>query len=112
MAVVRQVLERLGFALNESKTRMVNARKEGFTFLGFKIRMGRSRRTGRLYPLVQPSRKALKKIKADVTALTLRRMTPMPLRVVIEKVNTAVRGWVGYFHYRNCSRAFNHSSFM
>jgi hypothetical protein len=111
MAVIRRVLERLGLVLNENKTRMVNARKECFTFLGFELHMGKSRRTGNLYPLVQPSRKALKKIKDSITALTHRRMTPMPLSVIIEKVNTALRGWVGYFHYRNCSRAFKHLKF-
>jgi RNA-directed DNA polymerase len=111
MAVVRRVLERLGLVLNEDKTRVVNARKEGFNFLGFELRMGRSRRTGNLYPLVQPSRKALKKIKDSVTALTDRRMTPKSLSVIIEEVNTALRGWVGYFHYRNSSKAFNRLKF-
>lgn len=111
MAVVRRVLERLGLVLNEDKTRVVNARKEGFNFLGFELRMGRSRRTGNLYPLVQPSRKALKKIKDNVTALTDRRMTPKSLSVIIEEVNTALRGWVGYFHYRNSSKAFNRLKF-
>ncbi len=28
----------------------------------------------------------------------------MPLACVVNEVNAAVRGWVGYFHYRNCSR--------
>jgi hypothetical protein len=23
---------------------------------------------------------------------------------VVREVNTAVRGWVGYFHYKNCSK--------
>jgi len=111
MAVIRRVLERLGLALNENKTRLVNAKKEGFNFLGFELRMGRSRRTGNLYPLVQPSQKALKKIKDNVTALTQRRMTPKPLSVIIEEVNTALRGWAGYFHYRNSSKAFNRLKF-
>jgi RNA-directed DNA polymerase len=111
MAVVRRVLERLGLELNENKTRMVNAKQEGFNFLGFELRMGKSRKTGNLYPLVQPSRKALKKIKDSITALTHRRMTPMPLSVIIEKVNTALRGWVGYFHYRNSSTALNRLKF-
>jgi hypothetical protein len=111
MAVIRRVFERLGLVLNENKTRVVNAKKEGFNFLGFELRMGRSRRTGNLYPLAQPSRKALKKIKDSVTALTHRRMTPMPLNAIIEKINTALRGWVGYFHYRNSSKAFNRLKF-
>ncbi|MGE5173992.1 MAG: group II intron maturase-specific domain-containing protein [Betaproteobacteria bacterium] len=111
MAVIRRVLDRLGLVLNENKTRIVDAKHEGFNFLGFEPHMGRSRRTGNLYPLAQPSRKALKKIKDSVTALTKRRMTPKPLNVIIEEVNTALRGWVGYFHYRNSSKAFNRLKF-
>ena len=105
---MRRVLERLGLVLNENKTRVVDARKESFAFLGFELCMRKSRRTGNTYPHVQPSRKALKKIKDSVTAMTHRRMTPKPLNVVIEEVNTALRGWVGYFHYRNCSHPFGH----
>ena len=26
----------------------------------------------------------------------------------MREVNTTVRGWVGYFHYRNCSKALAH----
>jgi RNA-directed DNA polymerase len=28
----------------------------------------------------------------------------MPLEWVVKEVNTMLRGWVGYFHYRNCSQ--------
>jgi hypothetical protein len=28
----------------------------------------------------------------------------MPLEWVVKEVNAMVRGWVGYFHYRNCSQ--------
>ena len=111
MAAVRRVLDRLGLALNENKTRVVNAKEDSFNFLGFELGMGRSRRTGNLYPLVQPSRKALNKIKDSVTVLTERRMTPKPLTAIIEEVNTVLRGWVGYFHYRNSSKAFNRLKF-
>ena len=68
MAVIRRVLERLGLTLNETKTRTVNAVKESFNFLGFELRMGKSRRTGNLYPHVQPSKKSLQKIKDRITA--------------------------------------------
>ncbi len=40
-----------------------------------------------------------------------RRMTPKPLSMVIEDINIALRGWVGYFHYRNSSKAFNRLKF-
>ena len=104
-ALIDQVLERLGLALNENKTREVNAWQESFEFLGFELRMRKSRNTGRSYPHVQPSRKSMKKIKARLTELTARRNTPIPLEVIVGKLNTTLRGWVNYFHYRNCSNS-------
>jgi len=105
MAVLRQILERLKLTLNETKTKIVNAHKGSFDFLGFSIRMAESWKTGNLYPHVQPSKKALQKIKDRVTELTARRRTFMPLEWIVKEVNATVRGWVGYFHYRNCSTA-------
>jgi len=104
MAVLRQILERLGLTLNEAKTNVVNAYKGGFDFLGFSIRMGKSRRTGNYYPHVQPSKKSLQIIKDRVTNLTKRVRTVRPLAWVVNEVNATLRGWVGYFHYRNCSK--------
>lgn len=104
MAVLRQILERLGLTLNEAKTKVANACKGGFDFLGFSIRMGKSRRTGNYYPHVQPSKKSLQIIKDRVIKLTNRVRTVRPLAWVVNEVNATVRGWVGYFYYRNCSK--------
>jgi hypothetical protein len=92
---------------------VVDARKEGFTFLGFELRMGISKRTGNKYPHVRPSRKSLqkikdRKIKDHVTELTRRGRTLIPLPALVGQVNDAVRGWVGYFHYRNCAKTLLH----
>ena len=104
MAVLRQVLERLELTLNETKTKIVNAYEGKFDFLGFSIWMGKGRKTRNHYPHVQPSKKALQKIKDRVTELTNRVRTVKPLEWVVKEVNATVRGWVGYFHYRNCSK--------
>lgn len=104
MVVLRQILERLKLTLNEAKTKIVNAYKGKFDFLGFVIWMGRSKKTGNYYPHVQPSKKAEQKVKDRITALTKRERTIMPLEWVVKEVNAMVRGWVGYFHYRNCSQ--------
>jgi RNA-directed DNA polymerase len=65
--------------------------------------------------IVKPSKKSLRKIKSDVTVLTHRRLSVLPLPVVMKKVNEALKGWAGYFHYRNCSRSLEqvtrHQSF-
>lgn len=107
-AVLTQVLERLGLSLNESKTRVVDASVESFDFLGFELRMYKGRETGMTYPHVQPSGKSLKKIKGCIARLTHRRRTPVSLDEVMDEVNTVLRGWVNYFHYRNCSNSLSH----
>jgi group II intron reverse transcriptase/maturase len=104
MTVLRQILERLGLTLNETKTKAVSAYEGRFNFLGFTIWMGKGRKTGNYYPHVEPSKKSLQSIKDRVTALTQRERTIMPLDWIVNEVNATVRGWVGYFHYRNCSQ--------
>jgi len=101
--VIGRVLDRLGLTLNEEKTRVVNVWRESFVFLGFEVRNRISHRTGKPYPHIQPSGKSLQKIKTLVKRLTGRNRTCLPLDAILEPVNAAVRGWVGYFHYRNCS---------
>jgi len=86
----------------------VNAREARFNFLGFAIGMRRSQRSGKSYPHVQPADKALKKIKARVTELTARCNTPVPFELIVQQLNRLLRGWVGYFHYRNCSTVLEH----
>ena len=108
MATLRHVLERLGLTLNEVKTKTVNAYKDKFDFLGFTIWMGTSRKTGNHYPHVQPSKKSQQIIKDRVTELTTRYRTVKSLDQVVTEVNATVRGWVGYFYYRNCSKALTH----
>lgn len=104
MTVLRQILERLELTLNQAKTKIVNVFREMFDFLGFTIWMGKSTKTGKLYPHVQPSKKSLQAIKDRVTSLTKRGRTNQTLEAVVKEVNLTLRGWVGYFHYRNCSK--------
>ncbi len=108
MALLQHIMERLDLTLNEVKTKTVNTYEERFDFLGFEIGMGKSQRTGNHYPHVQPSKRAIQTIKDRVTFQTRRNRTVMPLSRVIREVNTTLRGWVGYFHVRNCSKALQH----
>ena len=94
-----------GLQLNEEKTRKVNSR-EGFNFLGFTIRWQRSRRSGRWYTHIEPSAKSQQRLRDKVRDLmdhwTLHRK---PTEAVSD-VNRVLRGWSGYFHYRQSSRVF------
>lgn len=104
MTIVRQVLERLELTLNDRKSRTVDARQEAFTFVGFSLRMRRSRFSGKDYPHVEPSAKSLQGVKSKISSLTARNRTAKPLPEVVKDVNQVLRGWTGYFHYRNSSR--------
>ena len=101
---IKIVLNDLQLSLNDAKTKVVDAREEDFNFLGFTIGVKRSIRTGREFPFIRPSKKALKHIKAEIKSLTDRTNLELPTEVVIRKLNEVVRGWVGYFHYGSCSR--------
>lgn len=100
---VRTVLGYLELTLNEEKTQLVDARRESFEFLGFTIEVKKSARTGREFPLIRPSRKAMRHIKAEIKSLTSRRNLALPKEVVVGKLNEVVRGWANYFHYGHCS---------
>lgn len=104
LSMLKHVLERLGLTLNETKTNIVNAWDTSFDFLGFEIWMQRSMISGKVYPHVQPGKKAVVRIKAQTTDLTRRALTPMPLPMLIERLNQTLRGWTGYFHYRNSTQ--------
>ncbi len=107
LRVLRQVLERLELRVNEEKTRVVAAWKEHFDFLGFTFTLRRSRKSGKRYPHVEPSRRSVRRIKVRVTQLTDRRLTPIPLPDVLTNLNRSLRGWSGYFHHRNSTKVFN-----
>jgi len=101
---IRAVLNSLELKLNEEKTKVAEVRQQDITFLGFSIGVKKSIRTGSEFPLIRPSKEALKHIKAEIKSLTDRTNLALPTEVVIRKLNEVVRGWVGYFRYGSCSR--------
>jgi RNA-directed DNA polymerase len=106
MKGIQGVLTGLGLRLNEDKTRIIDARKEPFKFLGFTIQVKKNPKTGKEFPLMRPSPRALEKIRGEIKTTTSRKTLNMPTEDVIQKLNEKVRGWVGYFYYRNCSSDF------
>ena len=101
------VFNDLGLTLNEEKTRVVDAWQESFTFLGFSIKMREGLKTGCPYPLTEPSKRALKHARSEIKQLTSERYSAVPTEEVIRRANAVARGWVGYFHYGNCTKALS-----
>ena len=102
------VLKSLGLTLNPDKTRILNATEEGFTFLGFTTQIRKNPRTGKMFPLIVPSKKAIGRIRKAIKDATCRKNLALPKEVIIAKLNQALRGWANYFYYGNCSKTFVH----
>lgn len=88
LAVVRSWVEDNGLTLHPDKTKIVDARTEGFDFLGYTF-LGRYR---------QPRKKSLDKLKATIRATT-RRTNGQSLMTIIGKLNATLQGWFGYFRH-------------
>lgn len=94
---LKQVLNRLGLKLNEDKSRLVDAVKEPFGFLGFtfrhdKDRFGRNRK----YWNVLPSQKSCQKIR-DKVAECLQGCGHFSAEALVKELNPILRGWINYF---------------
>jgi len=92
LTVVQQWTAEAGLTLQPTKTRLVNARDDGFDFLGYRFAAGRRR----------PRAKSLKKFKDTVRAKT-KRTAGHSLSQIIETLNRTLRGWFEYFKHSHRS---------
>jgi len=92
----RQLIARLGLAINEQKTRLVEVPEERFDFLGYTIGQQYGRH-GRAYIGTQPSKKAVIRVRQRIHEETSIRWTPKPVESRVHILNQILRGWCGYF---------------
>jgi RNA-directed DNA polymerase len=88
LALVQQWVEDNGLMLHPTKTKIVDARTDGFDFLGYTFR-------GRLR---LPRAKSLAKVKDAIRAKT-RRTNGHSLMTIIGSLNRTLHGWFGYFRH-------------
>lgn len=105
LARLGEILERLDLRLNKQKSRVVDARKEKFDFLGFTFGREWNRRRQKWQTLFYPSRKSQQRLRAKVKKV-LNAMAPVKLSEQIRRTNQIVRGWVNYFRIGNSARVF------
>jgi len=105
----REVMGRVGLALNEAKTCTRDAGSERFDFLGYTFGPERYWRTGREYLAAQPSQRSQRALQARVRGI-LHRGNQRPWPEVAEELQAVLRGWSGYFSYGSSRRAFRRSA--
>jgi RNA-directed DNA polymerase len=86
LAYLRQWTTEAGLTLHPTKTRIVNAHREGFDFLGWTFRKGQK----------WPRKKSLQKLQAKLRPLTQRKQGSS-LQAIIAEINPTLRGWRAYF---------------
>lgn len=88
LAVVRDWVAQAGLTLHPVKTRLVDARTDGFEFLGYRFQAGQR----------WPRKKSLTKFKDTVRAKT-GKTVGHGLERVIADLNPTLRGWFEYFKH-------------
>jgi RNA-directed DNA polymerase len=88
LAMVRRWVEDNGLTMHPTKTKIVDARAEGFDFLGYHFR-------GRLR---LPRKKSLSKVKDTIRGKT-HRANGRSLLCIVTSLTSALRGWFTYFRH-------------
>ena len=78
--------QKAGLTLHPTKTRLVEATREGFDFLGWHFRGTKK----------WPRKKSVQKLREKLRPLT-RRTNGMSLEAIVARVNPILRGWRNYF---------------
>ena len=101
----RQVVTRMGVALNEAKTGIKQARKESFNFLGYTFGPHRYKKDGHWYLGASPSKRAVARIKEKVGD-HLAPSNTGTWEEVRNRLNQMLRGWSAYFSYGTRTAAY------
>jgi group II intron reverse transcriptase/maturase len=106
MERLEEILGGLELRLNEEKSRVVDAEKETFDFLGFTYRRVWNRSGTKRVALFYPSKRSQKRLREKVKKV-LNASVPVTTAEQIERTNEIVRGWVNYFRVGNSTAVFN-----
>jgi RNA-directed DNA polymerase len=105
LAWTKAVMTKLGLTLNEAKTSVKDARREGFDFLGYTLGPRHLPNGGRWYLGASPSKKSVLRLKTKIGAL----LTPGNKGVwpeVRTRLNRLLLGWSAYFSYGGLASAY------
>jgi RNA-directed DNA polymerase len=101
----RAVMTKLGLTLNEAKTSVKDARREGFDFLGYTLGPRYLPNGGRWYLGASPSKKSVQRVKMKIGEL----LVPGNKGAwdeVRARLNRVLSGWSAYFSYGALASAY------
>ena len=100
---LKELINRMGLTINESKTRLVEAKQEAFHFLGFTMSYDKDTKGRNIrYWNVTPSKKSEQKIRDKVKEY-LKSHGHSNVYTVTNDLNAILRGWLNYFDIQGVS---------
>ena len=105
LAWTRTVMTKLGLTLNEAKTSVKNARREGFDFLGYTLGPRHLPNGGRWYLGASPSKKSVQRVKVKIGELLVPG-NKGGWDEVRARLNRVLRGWSAYLSYGALALAY------
>lgn len=100
---LKELINRMGLTINESKTRLVEAKQEAFHFLGFTMSYGKDTKGRNIrYWNVTPSKKSEQKIRDKIKEY-LKSHGHSNVYTVTNDLNAIIRGWLNYFDIQGVS---------
>lgn len=106
MTAMREIMGKLRLTVNEQKTRQCRVPDESFDFLGYAIGRCYSPRTGRAYIGTRPSQKKITRLCREISEMTSRRWTLLPVEDRVAQINRKLLGWSNYFCLGPVSKAY------
>jgi len=106
MAAMRTMMERLKLTVNEDKTHLCQIPRERFDFLGYTFGRCYSPKDGHAYIGTRPSKKSIKRMVANISEVTDRRMGLLDAKEIVGRLNRKLTGWANYFCLGPVSAAY------
>ena len=106
LEVITAWLTKVGLTIHPDKTRVCNAWEESFDFLGYTIGRCYSPKTGKAYIGTRPSRKKITRLCREISEMTSRRWTLLPVEDRVARLNRKLLGWSNYFCLGPVSKAY------
>lgn len=105
--VMARMMERLKLTVNRDKTHRCRVPEASFDFIGYTFGRCYSPKTGRAYIGTRPSKKSVRRVCREISALTQRRTLLVDADDRVERLNRLLVGWANYFQLGPVSKSYD-----